>query len=262
MIKFKDNKRNCKKNWRVLKFSKENGFMNMAIDEAILNARIKGLVPNTLRFYSWNPSCISIGYFQSVEKEVDLEKAKDLGVNVVRRITGGGAVFHEKELTYSIFLSEKDASRDIVESYRNICSGIIYGLGFLGLNAEFKPINDIVVDNKKISGNAQTRRDGVILQHGTILLDVDVKKMFSLLKVPDEKIKDKLISSVEERVTSLKKILGKDIKPEVLRELLINGFEQAFNAHFEERELTKFEIELAKKLFKEKYSKKYWNFLR
>ncbi|MGB9748413.1 MAG: lipoate--protein ligase family protein [Candidatus Woesearchaeota archaeon] len=255
-------KKENKEVWRLIGFNEDNGFMQMAIDEAILTARIKGVVPNTLRFYSWSPKCVSIGYFQGIEKEVDIERANNFGIDIVRRITGGGAVFHDREITYSIVLSEQDASTDILESYRIICNGIIKGLGFLGVNADFKPINDIVVNNKKISGNAQTRRENIIMQHGTLLLDVDAKKMFSLLKVPNEKIRDKLISSAEERVIGLNKIMNTELNIETIRQNLIHGFKDAFNVEFEEQELTDFETKLSKKLFKEKYSSREWNFLR
>lgn len=236
--------------------------MQMAIDEAILTFRIKNSVPNTLRFFTWNPACLTIGYFQSLEKEVDVKNAKIEGVDIVRRYTGGGAVFHDKELTYSLAISEDDVSEDIIASYHKICSAIIKGLEYLHINSEFKQINDIIANGKKISGNAQTRKEGVVLQHGTILIDVDIKKMFSLLKVPDEKIKNKMIKAVEERVSSLKKELGRDVSVYELRDFLIKGFEEVFEVRFEESELTDGEKMLAEKLCKEKYSTKEWRELR
>ncbi|MFP4423949.1 MAG: biotin/lipoate A/B protein ligase family protein [Candidatus Woesearchaeota archaeon] len=245
--------------WRLIKSIETNGAMQMAIDEAILIERIKNKVP-TLRFFTWNPPCLTIGYFQNLEKEVNTGVAKELGIDVVRRYTGGGAVLHEKELTYSIAIPEKLVSKDIKESYKIICNALIRGLSLLGLDCEFQPVNDIIVNNKKISGNAQTRKEGVILQHGTILLDVDVKKMFRLLKVSDEKIKDKMIKSVEERVTSLKEIETTTF--EGLRDALIKGFEEEFGITLEEDELTPEELSLADKLYREKYSTKEWMELR
>jgi len=255
--------------WRLLPLIEANAARQMAIDEAILTARIEGFVKrNTLRFYTWKPPAISLGYFQSVEQEVNLEAIKKFGIDLVRRITGGGAVFHDKELTYSLIVSEKCGiiPKNIQKSYEVICGAIVNALkNEFGLNAEFKPINDILVNNKKISGSAQTRRDGVILQHGTILLDVDVKKMFSLLKVSNEKIKDKLIKSVEERVTSLRREINKEVKIEEVREALIKGFENKLHVSFSNlkgENLTPKEEELAKKFYEEKYSRKEWNFKR
>ncbi len=240
---------------------KENAARQMGIDEAILTMRARGKVPNTLRFYQWRPSAISLGYFQSVKQEVNLPAVREWGVNLVRRITGGGAVFHDKELTYSLVISEDEVPGDIQESYQLICGAIVHGLQQTGLRAEFRKINDILVNNRKISGSAQTRRDGVVLQHGTLLLEVNVKKMFSLLKVPDEKIKDKLIKNVEERVTSLKKELGKEVEVELLRGNLVKGFENVFDVSFYEGGLTAEEEKLAKQFYK-KYASREWTFKR
>ncbi len=246
------------KTWRLIKTITDNGARQMAIDEAILTARIKGKVPNTLRFFTWQPPCVTIGFFQNLEEEVNLIKAQSMGIDVVRRYTGGGAVLHEHESTYSLAISEKDASSDIVESYKDICSGIIKALLSLGIKAEFKPINDIIVGNKKISGNAQTRKSGVILQHGTILLDLDLEKMFSVLNVPDEKIKDKMIKVAEERVTSLKNELGKEIVNEEIEKALVYGFKKAFKIKMEVGELTSEELKHTEKLYKEKYTNNKW----
>ena len=95
-----------KEKWRLLETKDENAFTNMAIDRAVLVTSSKGLVSPTVRFFTWKPSAISIGYFQSLEEEVDLDMCKKLGVDYVRRITGGGSVFHESELTYSIVIPE------------------------------------------------------------------------------------------------------------------------------------------------------------
>jgi lipoate-protein ligase A len=247
------------KTWRLIKTIEDRGAMQMAIDEAIFLARIKNKVPNTLRFYKWKPACVTIGFFQNLEEEIDIKKIQELNIDITRRYTGGGAVFHENELTYSLAISEKEISGDIVDSYKKICSAIIEGLNLLKIKTVFKPINDLLtVEGKKISGNAQTRKDGVILQHGTILLDLDVRKMFSVLKVPDEKIKDKLIKSVEERVTSLEKELGRKILFEELEKILIKGFESCFEVRIVEEELTKEELAEAERLFKEKYSNDEW----
>ena len=245
--------------FRILPDIETSAAMQMAIDEAILIARVKKQSPGTIRFYSWKPKAITIGYFQSLKKEVDEKKAKVLGIDVIRRYTGGGAVFHDKEITYSICIGEKTAGIDIIKSYEKICGFIIKGMECLNLKAQFKPINDIIVNGKKISGNAQTRKDGIILQHGTLLLDVDVNTMFSILKIPDEKIRDKLIENARQRVTSLKQELGKDISFTQAKTALISGFKKTFKAELKEQELSEFEKAAVKKLFKQKYSTKEWN---
>ena len=178
--------------WRVIPLHTTDAFTAMAIDEAVSESVLKG-EPPTIRFWRWNPSAVSIGYFQNVEDELDLDMCKKMNVDVVRRRTGGGAVYHDYdgEVTYSVIGKEELFPKGITESYYLICGWIIDSLTMLGIQSEFKPINDIVVNGKKISGNAQTRRNGILLQHGTILVDLDVKKMFSLLKVGKEKISDK-----------------------------------------------------------------------
>src|ERR671922_882148 len=185
---------------RVLETGYSAAALNMAIDEALIENIAEAPI---LRIYGWMPAAISIGYFQSIKDEVDLEKCRQLGVDVVRRLTGGGAVLHEFELTYTFIT--KQYPLNIMESCKWICDAIVMSINRLGFNASFIPLNDIVVNGKKVSGSAQTRRNGVLLQHGTLLLDVDVDKMFSLLKVPSEKLKDKIIQDVKARVMGLKK---------------------------------------------------------
>lgn len=253
-------------NWRLLDTGLNDAFYNMALDEAIVIARAKKLVPNTLRFFRWEPSAVSIGYFQSLEEEVDIEACRRLGVDFVRRRTGGGAVYHERdgELTYSIIMNEDHpmVSRDFQKTYETLCAGLVRGLRLIGVPAEFKPINDIVVEGKKISGNAQTRGMNVVHQHGTILREVNPKVMFTVLKVPSEKIRDKMIKSVEERVTSINRYLKRDVGFEELKQALIKGFKESLRIELEPGETTKFEEETADKLKREKYSTREWNFKR
>lgn len=250
--------------WRLLLTGENTAAKNMAIDRAILVANSNGKVPSTVRFYSWRPAAISIGYFQSLEDEIDLVNCRDLGVDYVRRITGGGAVFHENELTYSIVIPEshKEISKNIMESYGKICGAVMKGLTHLDIESEYKPINDIVASGKKISGNAQTRKMKTVLQHGTIIMDVDVEKMFSILKVPNEKIKDKMIASVKDRVTSIKNIKGKKVDFDVVAKAMKKGFEEEFKIKLIEGVLTEEEEELANKFERECFSAKDWNHKR
>ncbi|MCD6593168.1 lipoate--protein ligase family protein [Candidatus Bathyarchaeota archaeon] len=252
--------------WRLLDTGLNDAFYNMALDEAISIARSKGIAPNTIRFYRWRPPAVSIGYFQSMKEEVDIEACNRLGIDYVRRRTGGGAVYHdtEGELTYSIIVNETHRliSRDIQETYRILCSGLVLGLRQLNVPAEFRPINDIVAHGKKISGNAQTRRMNTVLQHGTILRRVNPALMFRVLKVPSEKVRDKLIKSIEERVASISDILKRDVSFKELKEALIKGFESSFKIRLIPGELTDFEKDLAYRLKHEKYTTREWNFKR
>ena len=250
--------------WRLLLTGANTAAKNMAIDRAVLVSNSENKVPPTVRFYQWTPPAISIGYFQSLVEEVDLEMCNKYGVDYVRRITGGGAVFHEDELTYSIVIPEshEDISKNILDSYGRICGAIIRGLKGLGIDSQYKPINDIISNSKKISGNAQTRKYKTVLQHGTILMDVDVEKMFSVLKVPNEKIRDKLISDVKERVTSIKHVLGEGIAFNDVAQAMKKGFEEEFNVKLVMGKLTEDEIELTKQFEMEFFSSKEWNHKR
>ena len=253
-----------KERWRLLITNFSNAYRNMAIDRAVLVSNSEKKVPPTVRFYQWNPPAISIGYFQSLEEEIDIDKCKKFGVDYVRRITGGGAVFHEKELTYSIVISESHPQipSNIMNSYGRICGAIIKGLSCLGIVSEYVPINDITIGGKKVSGNAQTRKSKTVLQHGTVLTDVNVDKMFSVLLVPDEKIKDKLIADVRERVTSIKHVLGKELSFEKVSNAMKIGFEKEFDIDLIKGSLTNEEIKLSKKFEKECFSSMEWNHRR
>ena len=167
-------------------------------------------------------------------------------------------------MTYSIIVPETTlfVPQNVLDSYRTLCRGIVEGLKSLGIEAAFAPLNDVLVSGKKISGSAQTRRSHTVLQHGTVLIDTDVDKMFSLLKVPSEKMKDKLISDVKERVTSINSALKKTIEFEEVCSALASGFERSLEIELEKGELTPTEKQLAEEIKKDRYSNPDWNFRR
>ena len=148
-------------------------------------------VPNTLRFYRWQPSAVSVGKNQNPENELYLDACKQLGVDVVRRISGGGTVYHdfEGEVTYSVIAKTSDfGTGDITSVYIQIYRAVTDALRLLGLTADFsngdaKNCPNLTVNGKKISGSSQTITHGVVMQHGTLLRSVDLPKMFQLLKL-------------------------------------------------------------------------------
>ena len=152
--------------FRMIPFRYFDAFMNMALDEAIMEAVRNGESLPTIRFYGWAPSAVSIGFFQGIRNEVNLDVTRQAGVDVIRRQTGGGAVYHDQfgEVTYSIIGPVEKFSVNIIKSYEDICESIVIALHQLGLNAHFEPVNDILLNEQKISGNAQTRRQGILLQ--------------------------------------------------------------------------------------------------
>lgn len=253
--------------WRLLKFETHNAYMNMAIDEAILEARIRGSAPNTIRFYRWKPSAVSIGRFQRIEDEVYLENCQGHGVDVVRRITGGGTVYHDVdgEITYSVVASKEDLNaKDITEVYAKIYAGIVEALRILGLKADFsegdaRACPNLTINGKKISGSAQCHKSNVVLQHGTILVDVNLEKMFTSIRVPWAKTCMEVIGIAKNKITSIKAELGKEVPHVMVHEALIEGFQKALKTTLEKGDLTKYEGELAEKLCREKYATAEWN---
>ncbi|HNX73780.1 MAG TPA: biotin/lipoate A/B protein ligase family protein [Spirochaetales bacterium] len=250
--------------FRLLQTGYADASFNMGLDMAILDAVASGQSLPTLRFYEWSPPAISLGYFQSVEEEINLEACKANGVDVVRRITGGGAVFHDAEVTYSIGIPEDHplAAASIIESYRILCQGIIDGLRVLGIEAQFAPINDIVVGNKKISGNAQTRRKHCIFQHGTVLLAVNPELMFSLLKVPKEKSRGKMIEDIKAGVTSIEALKGQALRIETVQDALQQGFASALGLEYVDYNIRTQEMKSAKEYAANQFGNSEWTYRR
>ena len=203
--------------WHFINSGKCSASFNMALDEALLEWHSKGEIGPVLRFYEWEPATLSIGYFQSVEREIDMDAVNRHGLGFVRRPTGGRGVLHEHELTYSVIVSEEypDMPETVTEAYRVISGGVLEGFRNLGLDARFsvpetreqnaelrKPKSgvcfdapswyELVVEGKKIAGSAQTRQKGVILQHGAILLSLDEDKLVSLFKFKSEKLRERV----------------------------------------------------------------------
>ena len=245
---------------RTLPYSPNSAYANMAIDHSILESVSEGDSHMTLRLYSWKPSAVSIGRFQSLRKEVNVEQCKVAGIDLVRRMTGGGAVYHdsEGEITYSLIAKEEELPQGVQKCYRYAASMIIDALGSIGVKAEYAPINDIVVDGRKISGNAQTRREGAVLIHGTVIYKADVKKMFSVLNVSKEKLSDKTINSAEDRITDVQTNSHASIGE--LREALFNSFTRG--RVWKEMPLTKEEKERSLELEETVYKNEEWNFNR
>ena len=253
--------------WRLLKLEVNDAFTNMAIDEAIMKARIEGTVPNTLRFYQWKPSAVTIGRFQNISQEVHIENCEKHGVDVVRRITGGGAVYHDcdGEITYSVVVNEKDlGSTDVIVAYNLICNGLIEAAKALGVTADFnlgdpKHCPNIAIGGRKISGSAQSHKKGVLLQHGSFLLDIDLEKMFTFLKVPWAKSLEEVLNIAQKRLTSIKHELNSTISLDSAYQALVTGFQKALNIQLIEGELTSYERSLAEKLRREKFTVDEWN---
>ncbi|MFW9946498.1 MAG: biotin/lipoate A/B protein ligase family protein [Candidatus Odinarchaeota archaeon] len=251
--------------WRFIPLQIRNGYWNMALDEAILNSVINKKSHYTIRFYKWKPSTISIGLNQSFSAEVNLNVAKENGFNIVRRITGGGAVFHDEfgEITYSIVCSldflKKLNAKKVIEQFEIIETGIVNGLTCYGLKPEKGIIHcpAIFLNGKKFSGNAQVRKKGCLLQHGTILLEINPELMYSVLKAPYNISKSKMVKSVYSKCVGIRDQLQNYNEKDLLYSLK-RGFESTLGIKLEEGKFIEYELNLARKLMMEKYSKENW----
>ncbi|MHA1601417.1 MAG: lipoate--protein ligase family protein [Promethearchaeota archaeon] len=242
--------------WRYIPFGTYSGPENMAIDEYFLNEVIKGNSPNVLRFYKWNPTTASIGKNQSLNSEIDLESAKKHGIDVVRRISGGGAVLHDAigEITYAVVCRLSDIPKlknspriydsSIPERYQIILESLANGLEQLGVPIDIGKIHcpALLTQGKKISGNAQAIRKKVLLQHGTILLTVDGEFMYKILKAPVGLSYTRMVQSVRAKVTGIYQEEGLNVQKEEhseteIVEALREGFHRIFEMNLDQKEI-------------------------
>ena len=238
--------------WRFIDF----GFVDirdmMAINEAIL----RGNGGNTFLF--WTPrKSIILGYFQKAEEELNLANCRDY--TITRRISGGGIAFSDdkgRQINYGVVgtIDNRLFPLDIIQSYKQICGIIIDTLIHYGLNASFRPINDVVVGNRKISGNAQTRWEGKLLQNGTLLIDFDIDEMLRIIKIPEEKFRDKPIVSIKEGITWLDKELGEPQDIDEVKKVMKRKFEERFHVRLKTGSLTQKEKEISRHLLPRYYS--------
>ena len=257
--------------WRLLKLEVGDAFTNMAVDEAIMRARIENRVPNTLRFYRWKPSAVSIGRFQNLTNEVHVDNCRAHNVDIVRRITGGGAVYHDSqgEITYSVIAKTTDlgcADLDMLSAYQKICSGLNEAVRILGAKAEFRPPDpkrcpNLTIRGRKFSGNAQSCKKGVLLQHGTFLLDIDHEKMFTFLKVRWAKELTDVLEVSKRKLTSARQELESQFTLEEVYQALVKGFEKGLEVQLVEEELTDYEQKLAERLRRERFVTEDWTLL-
>ncbi|MBX9811977.1 MAG: hypothetical protein K2Y16_10250 [Burkholderiales bacterium] len=227
------------KSWRVLDTGLRPPAQNIALNRALLEARQAEEVPSTLRFLRFTPSAL-LGYHQSAEQELNLDYCKANHIAVQRRITGGGAIyFDETQIGWELYLHKRDVgTTDMQAISKRICHAAATAISALGVDARFRPRNDIEVDGRKISGTGGAFDGDALLFQGTLLVDFDIEKMLRVLRIPAEKLSDKAIASARERVASLKELLG--CQPDVvqIRSNIIEAFESEFGVEFHEDELT------------------------
>jgi len=243
--------------WGIIDEGKHSEAFHHAVDEVLLEKLENGELRPTLRiWYRENPS-VPFGRFQSFEDEVEVDYAEENGIEVVRRITGGGAMFAEPEnvITYSIYIPKEDVPDDVEESYKELDSFAVDTLNDLGVDASYQPLNDIEHEEGKLGGAAQLRCQNAVLHHTTMSYDLDTEKMLKVLRIGKEKVSDKAIKSAEKRVARIKDHTESD-REEVI-ERLIEKFVQ--DKDFERRGLSEDEVRRAEELAEEKFSSGEWN---
>lgn len=274
-----------KETWLFIHSGANTPAYNMACDEALLRWQSKGVTPPVIRFYEWDPPTLSIGYFQKVQKEIDIDAVKNYGLGFVRRPTGGRAVLHEHELTYSVIVSEEHERmpKTVTEAYRVISEGVLQGFRELGLNAYFSVPNskeaqddlknpkssvcfdapswyELVVEGKKIAGSAQTRQKGVILQHGAILLDLDEDKMFDLFKFPNDKVRERMQKRFKDKAVTINSLLGRKLSIDDAVSAFKKGFEKGLDIQLEPYELNDEQKQEIADIAEKRYANDEWNF--
>ena len=237
-------------------------YANLAYEEAIARLRGAGLIDDTLRIWR-NENAVVIGYFQYADKEVRIEEAERIGAKIVRRFTGGGAVYHDLgNYNYAIAVKPERRPTDVVEYlYGWLIQGALRALELLGVKPRLENINDVVVGNRKVSGTAATIRWDSFFLHGSLLVDTDLSTLSRVLKVPAEKLKDKRISSVKYRVTRLSDILGEKIRPAEIIDAFVRGYEELLGAEAVFTQPERVELRVAGVLRK-RYVTREWNFER
>jgi lipoate-protein ligase A len=265
--------------WRFLPFRIWDAFENMAVDEAIFRVNRHIDAPPTLRFYGWASPAVSLGYFQDIKKEVDVEACRRRRTHIVRRPTGGKAVLHEGDLTYAVVARESNPlfPSDILGTYRVISHCISRGLALLGIEAEMADNSrmpdcdslkascfsspsrhELLVRSRKICGSAQIRAHGVFLQHGSILMGFDPYKTCDVM-LPHADDYEGQVMRLNQSVTSVLEHAHRPVDVGELCRMLITGFEESLGITLVEGTLSLEEEEVKAQLLKNKYMNIQWN---
>ncbi len=256
----------------------------MAVDEAIMKSVEAQIVPPTLRIYGWSPPAVSLGRFQEVEQQVDTEALRQRGWGLVRRPTGGRAILHDDEVTYSVCVAQDqiEDGHSVLRSYRYLSRGIQRGLELLGVEAELGRKSsvvgrgsggrqqsaicfshstraDMVAAGRKIVGSAQVRTNGVILQHGSVPITLDISAHLAVMPgsgAPDE------AQALSAAAVGVSDLLGRHVTYQELAEALVAGFGEALGLELQTGQLTDAEEDRAQQLYVGKYGTDAWNLVR
>ena len=269
--------------WRILIDQKKSAAENMAIDEAIMMGNISGKSIPTIRFYDWILPTVSFGFNQQIKKEIDLDAIKDNGYAFVRRPTGGRAVLHFEEVTYSVIspLQEK-LTGSITDSYSQISLALATGLNMMGVKVEFEKGDlssshqrefanpcftssskyELKYNNKKIVGSAQVRKENVLLQHGSILMNRNQESISQVIPNLTVDKRNTIRKYLARKTVCINQIINEKIGYNDAVNFLINGFRKAWekDEFIIDNELNNFEKEISEHLIETKYKTEIWNF--
>ena len=263
--------------WRLIVTPAARGAWNMAVDEAILEHIGRGEAPATLRLYAWDPACLSLGHAQPFA-DVDRARLKERGWEVVRRATGGRAILHTDELTYSVTGSadEPVLAGGVLESYNRLAGALLLAVKNLGLSVEMKegkadsatapnPVcfevpstYEITVNGKKLIGSAQARKKEGVLQHGSLPLTGDLTRICQALTFESNAARANAAQRLLARATTVESALGRAVTWDESAEAFIHAFEEQLGLCFENGELSGSELRRAEELVREKYDHPSW----
>ncbi len=274
-----------KTTWRLIQTPAARGAWNMAVDEAILEAMGRDEVLPTLRLYAWSPACLSLGYAQPFT-DINVAVLESQGWDLVRRPTGGRAILHADELTYSVIAPHQEArlAKDILSSYFILSQAILGALHLLDIPAQAeemgKTVNnsannpkkrnqnpvcfevpsnyEITVHGKKLVGSAQARHREGILQHGTFPLSGDLTRIIRVLNFEDDNKRHRAQERLVERAATAEQILGRVIDFDLAAQAFISAFQEELNLEFAPSELSKAELARVENLMVEKYANPDW----
>lgn len=263
-----------KETWGILDSGFHDAAINMALDEMLLVWHSEGKIPPTIRFYGWSSPSLSVGHFQQVDGVINFNAMEQHNCQFVRRMTGGSAVLHDDELTYSIVVSEEHPKipESVVEAYYVLSHGLLEGYKQLGIQADYAipkekqskkdqtavcfektAYYEMIVDGKKISGNAQTRKKGVLLQHGSIPMSIDENMLFDLFIYPSEEKRQQKQNSFKDKVITINQITNRKHTYEELKQAFISGFQSGLKVTLEPVKLTEEQWEEVRQLASSKY---------
>ncbi len=250
--------------WRYIEDDNVSASFGLAADEYLVTTLNAGERPYSgiLRLYTYKSHCALVGRFQDIEKELNLEECKRRGIAVNRRPTGGGAILMGEDQLGIAIITPPGAENFLAQAkalFETYSKGITFGLRRLGIAAEFRPRNDMLVNNRKIAGLALFVEDNDnMLFHASLLLDMDIPLMLSVLNVSHEKLLGKGINSAGERITTVSKELAKKVSMRELKSTIKLGFQDAFAAELNHEPFNADEIAAIKKLEERKYKTNDW----